>query len=92
MQQRRKEMLFCIAVFNSRTHTLGFIEYMRSRGIDCNAINTPAEAHIGCGISAKFPIEYFNFARQVISALSLNSFRGFYSIRKNGIRQTVTRL
>ncbi len=48
-------MTFCIAVFRSRTQVMEFIEYMQSRGIDSSAINTPAEAHVGCGISAKFP-------------------------------------
>ena len=85
-------MFFCLAVFNSRTHTVGFIEYMRSKGIDCKAVNTPTEANIGCGISAKMPIEYISLARHVISALSLTSFRGFFSIRKDGVKRYITRL
>lgn len=85
-------MIFCLAVFNSRTHTVGFIEYMRSKGIDCRAVNTPTEAHVGCGISARLPMEYLSIARHVISALSLTSFRGFFSIRKDGLKTYITRL
>ncbi|MBQ7373192.1 MAG: DUF3343 domain-containing protein [Clostridia bacterium] len=85
-------MIFCLAVFNSRSHTVGFIDYMRSKGIDCKAVNTPIEAHIGCGISAKFPVGQLSFARHVVSALSLTSFRGFFSIRKDGVKRYITRL
>ena len=85
-------MIFCLAVFNSRTHTIGFIEYMRSKGIDCTAVNTPSEANIGCGISARLPIEHLSFASHVVSALSLTSFRGFFSVRKDGIKRYITRL
>ena len=85
-------MIFCIAVFNSRTHTIGFIEYMRSHGIDCVAVNTPHEAGVGCGISARLPIERLSFAKHVVSALALTSFRGFFSIRKEGIKRYITRL
>ena len=85
-------MIYCLAVFRSRTHTVGFIEFMRSQGLDARAVNTPEKAKIGCGISARFPIEYTSFARHVISALSLTSFRGFYSVKKDGVRNIVTHL
>ncbi len=85
-------MVYCIAVFRSRTHTAGFIKYMRAHGVDCVAINTPIEANAGCGISAKFPIGYTALAKQVVSALSLTSFRGFFSVRKEGVKQFITRL
>jgi hypothetical protein len=65
---------------------------MRAQGIDARAINTPAQANVGCGISARFPIGYTSLARQVVSALSLTSFRGLYSIKKDGIKQYITRL
>ena len=85
-------MLYCLAVFRSRTHVIGFIKYMRAQGVDCVAVNTPADANLGCGISARFPIAYTALAKQVVSALSLTSFRGLYSIKKDGIKQYITRL
>ncbi|MBE5741835.1 MAG: DUF3343 domain-containing protein [Clostridiales bacterium] len=84
--------MYCIAVFRSRTHTIGFLRYLRSQGVEAKAVNTPAEAKVGCGISARFPCEYTKFSKQVISALGLTSFRGFYSVKKEGIRQTVVRI
>ena len=82
----------CLAIFRSRTQTVGFIQYMRSQGIEIKAINTPAEAKIGCGISACFSVSQVAFARQVISALGLTSFRGFYIIQKDGFKQIITKL
>ena len=82
----------CLAIFRSRTHTVGFIQYMRSQGVEISAVNTPAEAKIGCGISAIFPVEHIAFARQVVSALGLTSFRGFFLVKKEGIKQIITKL
>jgi sugar phosphate isomerase/epimerase len=65
---------------------------MRAHGIDCVAVATPQMVGSGCGISARFSIGQTAFARQVISALSLTSFRGFFSIRKEGGRQFITEL
>lgn len=75
-------MTFCIAVFRSRTQVMEFIEYMQSGGIDCAAINTPVEARIGCGISARFPAVYLNYAKNVVEKLRLNTFRGFFTVNR----------
>ena len=85
-------MVYCIAVFGSRTHAIGFIKYMRGNGIDCLAVSTPQGICMGCGISARFPIGQTALARQIISALSLTSFRGFFSVRKEGVSQFITKL
>ena len=85
-------MAFCLAVFRSRTQVMEFVEYMQSRGIDSRAVNTPAEAHVGCGISARFPKIYLNYAKEVIQKLGLNTFAGFYIISVNGGRTSVRRV
>ena len=85
-------MQYCLAIFRSRTHTVGFIKYLRMQGIETKEINTPAELNIGCGISALFPISHTAFARQVVSALGLTSFRGFYAVKKEGIKRIITKL
>ena len=69
-------MIYCLAVFRSRTHAIGFIKYMRAQGISCVAVSTPQSIEASCGISAKFSVSHTAFARQVVSALSLTSFRG----------------
>ena len=85
-------MAFCLAVFRSRTQVMELVEYMQSRGIDSRAVNTPAEAHVGCGISARFPKIYLNYAKEVIQKLGLNTFAGFYIISVNGGRTSVRRV
>lgn len=69
-----------------------FVEYLQSRGIDSRAVNTPAEAHVGCGISARFPKIYLNYAKEVIQKLGFNTFAGFYIISVNGGRTSVRRV
>ena len=83
-------MGYCLAVFRSRTHAIGFIKYMRAQGIDCVAVATPNGIGVGCGISAKFPSCRTAFARQVVSALSLTSFRGIFFVKKEGVKQFIT--
>ena len=85
-------MAFCLAVFRSRTQVMEFVEYMQSRGIDSRAVNTPAEAHVGCGISARFPQFYLNYAKEVVQKLMLTSFAGFYVVSVNGGRTSGIRV
>lgn len=69
-----------------------FIDYMQSRGIECYAVNTPTEARVGCGISAKFQKIHLNYAKEVVHRLSLKSFSGFYEIKINGNRVSVRKI
>ena len=85
-------MNFCLAVFRSRTQVLEFIDGMKARGIPCGAVNTPARAHIGCGISAKFDLGRLPYAREVIYLDGLNTFNGFYRVEQIGFRTTVTKI
>jgi len=85
-------MTFCIAVFRSRTHTIGFIRYMRAQGIDVSAINTPTQIKMGCGISAKMPMGYVKFSEQVILALGYSSFKGFYLVEEYNNSKNITKI
>ena len=71
-----------LAVFRSRTQTRIFAEAMRERGAQCTVIQTPAEARIGCGISAKFYFYDKPRADWVIRQYRLNSFNGYYEMIK----------
>lgn len=85
-------MTFCLAVFRSGTQVMEFAEYMQSHGIGCRIVNTPPEAHVGCGTSAAFPTTYLNYARQTVAKLRLNSFSGFYSFVAAGGRKSIRRM
>ena len=90
MQTKEKVMKSVIAVFRSKTETYRFIEYMRGVGVDCNAVSTPKEAHVGCGISAKFNYDRLNVAYKITKSGGFLAFKGFYSIvKRNGVTSTV---
>ena len=61
-----------LAVFKSRAQTLDFVSLLRSGGVVASAVNTPKEAGVGCGISAKFDERFF--PREKLYLL-----RGFYA-------------
>ena len=72
-------MKYCLAVFRSRTAVLAFAEYLSRGGVACKIINTPSEAHIGCGV----------YAVEVVRRYGLSGFGGFYLYEKNGNRTSV---
>ena len=43
-----------LAVFKSRSETLGFVSVLRSGGVPASAMATPKEAGVGCGLSVRF--------------------------------------
>ena len=83
-------MIYCLAVFKSRTQTYEFIDHMTRSGISARAVNTPAEAHIGCGVSAEFYMGHRGFAQRVINGYGLNGFLGFYRVERKGGRTFTT--
>ena len=73
-------MIFCIAVFRSRTNTMEFIDLMARAGVTCRPVNTPTAMRVGCGVSARFSCAYKGVAEKIIKNSSLNSFVGFYRV------------
>lgn len=70
-----------LAVFRSRAQTLDFISRLQSNGINAQAINTPKEAGVGCGVSAKFDGSFLFRVRNILRRTSYSSFAGFYELR-----------
>ena len=70
-----------IAVFKSRTQAIDCNTRLRSYGIPSALINTPKEAHIGCGLSVKIPQNMLPRARQIIFAGKYTAFYGFISLK-----------
>ncbi len=75
-------MGYILAAFRSRTQTMRFFERMKRGGCAVSVVNTPKEAHVGCGISVKFPTQCFGFAKRVLYARGYDSFAGFFEIRQ----------
>lgn len=66
-----------LAVFRSRAHTLAFLSSLREAGIPASAVNTPKEAGVGCGISARFDGRFLPRVRAVLQRRPYASFAGF---------------
>lgn len=73
-----------LAVFRSRAQTLDFISAAKGAGIPAQAVSTPKEAGVGCGISAKFEEGFLLRAKRVLSVRSYSSFAGFLRSGRSG--------
>ncbi len=71
-----------LAVFRSRAQTLEYLSALKADGVPAQAVNTPKEAGVGCGISAKFEEAFFPRARACLAKRRYTSFSGF--MRVNG--------
>lgn len=65
-----------LAVFRSRAQTLAFLTALRGMGAAAQAVNTPKEAGVGCGISARFEDAFLPRARRALSSGRYSSFSG----------------
>ncbi len=66
-----------LAVFRSRAQTLEYISALKRCGVPAQAVNTPKEAGVGCGISAKFEESFLSRARACLAKRQYSSFSGF---------------
>ena len=66
-----------LAVFKSRSETLGYISALRGMGVVASAVSTPKDAGVGCGISARFEDIFLSRARAALARGHYRSFTGF---------------
>ena len=67
-----------LAVFKSRSETLGYISLLRGAGVVASAVSTPQEAGVGCGISARFEDVFLPRAKVTLARGNYRSFAGFF--------------
>lgn len=72
-------MDYIVIAFRSRAQTMRFGESLRARGIPYEIINTPKQAYVGCGLSAKTNKKYLPLVRRLVSYLNLDSFAGIFA-------------
>ena len=70
-----------LAVFRSRAQTLDFLGVAKAAGIPAQAVSTPKEAGVGCGISAKFDERFLGRAKLLLAKKHYSSFSGFLNVR-----------
>ncbi len=66
-----------LAVFRSRAQALEYISALKASGVPAQAVNTPKEAGVGCGISAKFEDAFLSRAKICLTQRPYSSFSGF---------------
>ena len=75
-------MEYLVIAFRSRAHTVKFSQFISSQNIANEIINTPKEAGVGCGLSVKVSLNNFERVKRLVCAVNLNSFAGFFLVRK----------
>ncbi len=66
-----------LAVFRSRAQTLDFLSRLKASGVPAQAVSTPGEAGVGCGISARFDARFMERAKSLLAKRPYSSFAGF---------------
>lgn len=66
-----------LAIFRSRAQALEYISALRAGGVPAQAVGTPREAGVGCGVSAKFDEAFLSRARLALTKRQYTSFSGF---------------
>ena len=56
-----------LAVFRSRAQALDFLNAVKKTGVPAQAVSTPKEAGVGCGISIKFDEQFLGRAKAVLA-------------------------
>lgn len=82
-------MEYIVVAFRSRTHTVKFADFLRSFMINCEIVNTPKEAGVGCGLSVKIPPALFPQVKRAIRNINLNSYAGCFFVRVTQNGKTV---
>lgn len=75
-------MEYLVIAFRSRAHTVKFSQFISSQNIANEIINTPKEAGVGCGLSVKVSLNNFERVKRLVYAVNLNSFAGFFLVKK----------
>ena len=74
-------MEYIVIAFRSRAHTVRFAEFLRQNGAYCQIVNTPKEAGVGCGLSARINVKDFPVARRAVAVTAYTSFAGFFLVK-----------
>ena len=57
---KEEKMEYLIVSFRSRAETMRFVDILRGMGAEVAVVNTPREAYVGCGLSARLNFSPFS--------------------------------
>ena len=77
LYEGRDLIMTVLAVFRSRAQALDFISYLKRAGVPAQAVSTPKEAGVGCGVSAKFDERFLPRVKLLLEKRRYASFSGF---------------
>ena len=66
-----------LAVFRSRAQALDALTLLKGAGIPAQAVSTPKEAGVGCGISVRFDGKFFPRVRTLLAKRRYVAFGGY---------------
>lgn len=82
-------MEFLIVSFRSRAETMRFVDLLRGMGVAVSVVNTPREAYVGCGLSARLAFSSFGIAKRAAVTHGFESFVGFFKVTERYGRRMV---
>ena len=85
-------MIYCIAVFHSKTDVFLFMNYLKRSGVFCETVGTPKEAKVGCGLSVRFLKNNLSVAREILNSVRFNSFYAMYQVQVVGFRSVMSKI
>lgn len=66
-----------LAVFRSRAQALDALSLLKDAGVAAQAVSTPKEAGIGCGVSVRFEGNFFPRVRAILAKRRYTTFWGY---------------
>ena len=72
--------MIILAVFRSRSHSLDYVERLRTYGVQATTMNVPKETKIGCGLCVRLDARDFYRAQAIMKTGRYSSFKGFYKM------------
>ena len=75
---------YVLAAFRSRTQTMAFYDRLKRVGCNATVVNTPKEAHVGCGVSVRFSKTCQPLAERELYLGRFSAFAGFFEVRPYG--------
>ena len=81
-----------VAAFRSRQNVLWFEQILRRHGVPVSVISTPRDISMGCGLSARFPLNRADDARRALREVNTLNLIGLYRAEYDGNRLRVSPL
>ena len=69
-----------LAVFRSRAQALDALSLVKSAGVAAQAVSTPKEAGVGCGVSVRFEEKFYLRVRTLLAKRRYSAFWGYLRI------------